>query len=1291
MPFGLDIPTAVLRGMRRKEASQAHSHRIAEHEGRVPQPGVPRGPRQTVAPTSYQVRLRAQRAVNHSLHFLANAGSHFEAPSEAIFKASFGEKPPAKLASTNPAAYATAERARITDLPSDNLGEPEDLTNAILAATGAGDIASLARAGAETAVEDTGAAAAKQAIADAGATGVKQVGGAATQSALLRGLGAVGAKRAAARSAVRGVARGTARKAEPSFIRTARQAAAKRVGEVPKPIRVGVRTATAPARLTVKHPFSAPVAAEVPAALLHGNPGELGKAFSGKGTLASIDNTLAKDIAPYGGKIAKEAVELPTSVLPSTFLAAKAGVNAAQGDNKEWDELKKQYLATGLLPAIASGDPSLVLKRFGERPLLSALEGSGAASVLGRGAGAAARAATHDHVGGLERPALTVPGYPNLKVERGNYSRDLFRQGIQRAQDRRSGNVINTEGGRRGRAKFEHRATDSTRRFVSDRNKIQKQNRRGVEKTIKEIAPQVGRGPLKKLDTATANIVVHAIERIVQHPETFAEDLPKYRQQIDEVAHQTGPDGKLMLDKGQLKANREMVTQLDQGIARANPAHVVKAADAFIAAHQPIVDELTKRGLLAPDQALHAAARPFAVVHMGAEYGVPNEKASIISERVSHERQLAAAAELARHENPESELAKSLTHEHGKAVAAIRRAEENHSQLLDPHGDPLSLAQIKAEMERRGIQPAGFISHRPGSAGDYYTKPFPSRAHLPRGVRTGLSTAEGTHASGWDAVAQQMMRSQSLLDASDTYDKMISHYGVQVPGVHDGADAARVIRDPARHKLPEGITWEAVRRYPWASTKGEIQGALENQHPSVISEDLLSGAFKDPMAGDGPITFIPKPVMDEARKQYAGTGKVQKTVQAVTTGYKRAVLPFSPTYQFQVPLDNWLKAGLAGINPVHMYLGRHIAKNLSEDDRASLLSGERTSEIDANSAHRTTAAVFDGEKAWEAGARSVAAFRAKPGVKQFVDGYRHTSNALLKFNAVVSERLPEYGSLGKAALQDFRATQHSWGKAIVHMNALAEDYAKGLHDPAKLIRAQKSIEDVLMNWTNMSAGYRKVTLNIVPFANWIKNATKFVYSTMPAHRPIQTALLTAVGRMTQPEREKLGLSLLGNEPLPPWLQGNIPFNGGITQKINRYTSFGFFGSPAENIAGMIAPVEKGPVEALEGRDWKGNELGGTELSHIGIALKEFLTSFTPGFYTGEGLIKKGPLGEINPLRTYPKGEAESLRRPQKEIKVPATSGGSSSSGGFAEGFAETLGGSSGGGGFAEGFAESLGK
>lgn len=1080
-----------------------------------------------------------------------------------------------------------AEKAFIQHLAGEEgLGEPEDLTNAILVATGLGGAVRaagtlLSRAGARAAIEEAGAQAASAGAKDAGESGVKAI-----------------LKQAAA-------------KAEPEAVQAARQTAKAAAEKVPQGVRTAAKTAARAGAYPIKHPIQAPFALALPQGAVHGDPLAAFKgAAEGKGAYADVLDTVSGAI----GGIPGEAVSLPAAVLPSAYLAGKAGLSAAKGDPKELDALIKEWKETGVLPALAEGDLGEAAEHLTEHPLYGLLEGSGAANVLGRGAGALSRELTGGRVGGVERPSLPIKGTDIIIPRR--YSRDLLRQAAQRGFDRtRAGREVRADTFR-GRRKLKEAAN----RFGSGEEAIRREHAREDLQQLKKILPK--KGLTRRLDRASADVVNFAVERLIQNPNTFFDDLPMYKEMIEAAAKERLPNGKPALDREQLRANRQLLKQIDKGLKRGNPEHVVEAANHFIDLQGPILDELVNLNILTPDQAAKASATSFARVHMGAGH----------------------------------------SDEHG---------------VVDSGGKPLSLKQIEEEMTRRGVAAPGFLSHRPPTPGDYY-RPSLGGAIMDKGIRTGESVAKGVQLGGIESLVRQLRRSRGLVDRAKAWNRAVTRFGVEVKGVETMADAKRVLRDPERYGIDPSIAPVAVPRHPFASKKEEIEGALEHQDPSIagdISGELLHNALNDALADqpripdDAKVIFMPQKVAEEFRDDAAPSGAGLKTMQAATTAFKRAVLPFSPGFYIGNGFDNVLRTALAGINPAHFIIGEKVRRSLTKEQRAELLSGAHFSSVEALAPHRSVENVVRGYDPVSKSIRAAAEWGREHGWKQATVKFApkllsQGSRYLMAVNALLTEDLPQRGALGKVAAAELHATQGSWVKALRNLGKIGEDFAKGATDPDKMIRFQKQLEEIYGNYTRMSPAARKVLSTVAPFWTWMRSAYKFVYLTMPAHHSIATGFLAASANATREEREQYGLDKEGEKPLPNYLQGSIPLpDGGVFPTAN-FNSFGYASDPLGAIEKAPFPQIRNVVEDLAGRDWKGDPIEGGEGDRIAAALWDFATAYVPGANLlgeeVEGQKEFSP--HINLPHPYDEGYVQYKRKPTETITVPTGGGGESSGG-----------------------------
>lgn len=1163
---------------------------------------------------------------------------------------------------------------------------------------------------------------------------------------------------------------------------------------LPKSVRTTGRVAGRGVALPVRHPFTAPLAAQVPSAAIHGDPKEFLKALEGHGTFAKVSGDIAGaigSVAP-GGEFAKhlieEGVNLPAVVLPSAFLTGKAAVNAAQGNPGEINALLKQWKETGVLPALAEGNGSAALSALKNRPLYSALEALGAANAVGRGAGAAARAASHDRVGGLSRPDLPVRG-TNIRIKR-RYSRDLIRQLGQRAYDRTGRGSSVAPDTLRGR----HYLKEAANRFEAGSEAIRKgSNQRDLE-ALKAILPKKRFG---RLDRKSAEVVNLAVERIARHPETFHADLHHYKQMLEATAKELRPDGKPVLDKAQMAANRALVKQIDAGLKldHGRIKGTVDAANAFVALQKPILEEMVALKLISPDQAAKAAATGFARVHMGAGHGVPENfirdlegvhartrenfkgeaRAAVSGHReavTQAERQLSIARggyaqaerslstlranlrNLQRQENRGGVAVASKAQERlaanvkraeetvqnakqrvalaerdatqSKATLdaevqrlhqvrgeklkpiedAIRKAKADGAVMLDKHGYPLTLEQITAEMQRQGVGPAGFLSHRTPSVGDFYQPGF-GGALMPKGVRTGEAVAKGLQLGGVEALVRQLHRSRGLVHRAEQWNKAIDRFGIVVPGVKTFKDAQRVLRDPARYGLDPAIEPIPVPRYPFMAKQNEILGALEHQDPSIAGDlasgvlfDALDAAQKGSLSPDTRVAFFPGKVVEQLKAGVQPAGPGLRGAQAATTLFTRTVLPFSPGWYIGNGLDNAIRTALAGINPAHFLIGSKVRKELTPAQVDELLAGAHYSSVSALNPHRSVDSLVRGYDPLSKGIRSAADWGQRHGWQQAVVKFGPkmlgaASNYLIAVNKYITEDLPQHGALGKLALAEFRATQGSWTKALTHQHELAAEFAKGVRNPDKLIQFQKDLEEIYGNYTRMSPAARKVLRNVSPFWTWFRAAYRFAFLTMPAHRSISTGFLTAMAQATEPQREAYGLDKMGERPLSSFMQGAIPLPGGGVFPAASYSSFGYAANPVEAVNKLAFPQYRPIFEALSGRDWKGEELPGGEGGKVLGAFWALATAFVPGapLFAGESEGKK-VLGPHLPKlpHSYPPDYVEYKREPTKQITVPAGGGSSSSSSGlgsFTKSYAAGLEGGSGLGDFTKNYMKAL--
>lgn len=1323
---------------------------VRGHRTRTPVVTRPYSPSEPVSPV--------QRGIRRELDFLAPLKTAIKQayyngvkPDYLSLRKTFGKQ-----------GAALAETAFIKHIAGEeDLKEPEDLTNAILLATGAGGALRLA-----------------------GGLTARAVGGAVLKE---------GAETVESGVLKRFLA-GAVKKAEPAAVATVRKGVAQAASRAPLPVKVAAKAAGKAAVYPIKHPFTSPLAIETPAALTHGgigvHPGQFLAALEGKGTFAKAAGAISGGLS-HVSPLLGEATNVAANALPSVFLTGKAGVNAVEGHPAQLNKLLEEWKKTGVLPALVEGGPSKALAAFGAHPIFGALEASGAVAAAGRTAGIAARALP-GKVGAMEnRPLIPIEGTPT-KVDRGRYSPDLTRQYFprygQRARDKRVPSIAPNS------LKGQHFLKEAINRETVGNRAVEVMRTRESLRALKDLLPRkgptvrIGGHVYGKLDRATADIVGLAVERIVRDPSKFAEDLPAYKRMIEEAGRERDNlTGNLIMGPEELKRNKENVKILERGIKRASPEHVVDAANAFIELQKPLLQHMVEVGLITPERAAQASVIPHARIHMGASHGEPHalykdlenqiqasrrefsgearahlgppapdgkpggfvgahktakdRLASAEAGYVQAERSLATArADL---KLPKTEkgrpkaiqrvgrakatvdaakkrvgvakaevrqtgavlqtearrLGKEGKRKLGPLEAQLKQAKKNGPRLVDEHGYPLTYEQVHAHMAKSGIEPPGFLSQTPPVAGDYF-QPNLGGASLGKGTRTGATALGGTHLFYIEGLARTIRKAVGFTARMEAWNHIISKYGTVLLHAKTWAEGKKAIAHPEAYGLDPRVKWRAVPRYPLHAKKAEMEGALEHQDPTT-GGDIVSGVVYDalkearaetPNASLDPqteIAFIPDIQAKQLMADAAPSGLGLKGTQAATTVFKRAVLPFSPNFYIGNGVDNAIRTVLAGINPAHLVFGKAAERALSPEDKAKLAQGAFFSSVDVVAPHRSVANVVTADNRLAQSLRDAAEWSQKHGAKQAAlkfgpKALSDLSHYFLTTNAYVTEVLPQRGVIGKLAIAEWQATGHSLVSAVKDVQAVADNFAKGVaSDPARLIAAQKGIERVLGNYSRMSPAARKVLSNVMPFWTWTRAAYTYVYLTMPIHHPVQTSFIAAASNATRLERESYGLDKQGDRPLPNFLQGGIPDSGDRsvwpTASIN---SFGFAGGPLSGVTGGIGAQVRTALQAVEGvSGWKQSVIPGSEQDHLIAAGAAVLGGIFPGFnaLVEEKNGKKAFNPHLSLPHPYDHGYLEYLREPKQTITVPATGSGGGSSGAGGVDYGKVFSGGSGSG------------
>lgn len=1104
---------------------------------------------------------------------------------------------------------------------------------------------------------------------------------------------------------------------------------ASRLAEGPGSKTVGRKILSTLRHNVGKATLAAGPAAQVPAVLRTGDPTQFGAAFTGKGAaIGAITKTLGggvSSVVPSG--IAKNLVQdvfsLPAQALPSIYLPLAGLVEASRGDPARLKKLWSDYKKVGLLPAVASGNPSKILAAITAHPLFSALEASGVYAAVGRGGGALGRAAGADAAKTGGRAAKEVS--PGMEPIQRPYSKNIITKAMQVARDKHlkldaEGRVpVGSRHGLRG-SERDRVLRDRVTSFMGGNEVGRRAGRADVYKTANDMKP-------KGVGTAGEDVVSEVAQHFV-----LGDSIPSFRRTAEERAakldtiYREKTDPSLPADerflKGEAALNRKIAGDLrsaaklpDEKVAR-----VLESAKTFQAehsAHSSATQELVARH---PEQLSHEQARrramfPYAMTHEAHTHGLSNETQARIAE---------------------------LQKEGGHAgeIASLR----SQKQLLDAHGNPADYNALEAKLRGKGLEPPAYLSHRLGMRGPgAHYQPIRDRGVIPRRATTGKAGAQGTYDASYAAVEDQLAHTFSTTHRARSFDEVFARFGRTAKNPQTGKDymptvsnmdeVRKINEDPAYAKevygidLAPGEKLTGVRLTPLfararsaagvkdlitqakgLNEEGDL-GALNPDHGAHAQVTTLD-RWKDATSqtGEGPIGLLPETVKKEIDAHLEARSSLGKLFEAYNSGFKTVVLPTSAKWLEANAIEATMRSAFAGLNPLQYAIGKRGFEMYEElfgheaavQFKADIAPGAHFAARGLTRKHRTSEQVAGTSeepvfKLFEAVAKA-------PTIRTALRLYNGYAKGIFGLNTFL-ETQPEIAAFGKHLQDELRQHNASWGKSMFAHRDAIKALMEGEGPGGEFqVRAAKSVQSHFGNWSHNTPRMRRILADYSPFGMWLRAATKYVFWTLPRHHPIKTAILASMEEMTQEERSKLGLDVFhstGEGALPvdsfglpgPIHVGPINVEAGGVLPTTYFSSFGT-AQQALSPAGIGSFVLPQASQVLRGSvDWAGNKLvhpDGTPLNPLESAvtiasktlepmvpfsgiirqLREGGKSPTPTssvFFPAvrPGSKRSGSIGSrlagVNPLTPSTTGY---LRHQNKlrQISVPATAGGSSS-------------------------------
>lgn len=1012
--------------------------------------------------------------------------------------------------------------------------------------------------------------------------------------------------------------------------------------------------------------------------------------LEGTGKLASISNTLGGALAPHLARLhplglgaaaldvagvdapaqfmqraARDVVNFPAQAIPSLYVPAAAGVEAARGDSSRLNEVIEGIKTQDPVYAALTGDFSRAAELASEHPGYTALEVYGLKGAVGRGVGRIVRGVGRvtgrpTFADTRTRPNATVPG-TRLEQER-SYSRDVFTKGAQVVGDRRGARQAD----RLRREADAVEATDPEAAVDLRRRANVKDPERMSERQVGKRVDLYEQASERRRQRETA-VIDKRLTRILRESgddeaalsvvaqgiaKADPKDLKAYR---DELA----AAGSKLKDASKRAANAKLVAALDRSLKRADkdPEHARKVAEAAQAfareVDEPLDRVLTGLGVIDPERAARAKLIPYAARNMGAvklDAHWRDTDGRIVSDaEVEHVRRTQGA-----------DTADALFTRVGDHMAIPDRRQPSGYRFVSDD-------EIRAHMRDPDKGPGlvdpddvSYISQRPSAktAGDYYRSSY-REPTVGASRRTERGTVEGTFAGDPEAMRARALRSANMAVTADNFRGFLrENAAVDADGKpylpRTYADAEGVARSL---RQSTGTEWQVVRARPFGASRDQFDAMLDKMGdglPDARAVDDFRTAMEAALegkGGDGPFVVIPRAAASRMQQHLRtlGPSDFGKFARAGRSAFTRTVLSTSPGPTFGNAAEGVFRSVLNRSGLLSQVTARRVLRLMDPDDANALLDRAVPG---GNVTLMTSRRHFAPEQLQEGvGRRMVARYQAAkrlPVGKQAVGAWQLWTHFVFDVLNGKTERFFQLGHLGKAIRDSGLMTEGT----LRLSNGAMKQAAEGLRNTHAQARMADAVYDAYGKYNGFSPSTRVAIAEYTPFLAWYGSSWNFLVRVLPRDHPTLLAITASMQQVTEDWRKGQGLDLFmrGDDRLPGWLQGTIDTGGSFGRvKATYNTPFGAFTDPTDATAGLVLPQIRGVIDAFEGRDWKGKRLrnkDGSEydpLQRATFAFKEFVRASVPAVAVPTRISRyaQDPSRLASPVRVPPSPERSS--------------------------------------------------
>jgi hypothetical protein len=954
----------------------------------------------------------------------------------------------------------------------------------------------------------------------------------------------------------------------------------------------------------------------------------------------------------------RDAVNLPANIVGS---AVEFGKAAATGDYRAAGEM----IVQPYVDVIKHPEQSIR-----EHPLGTFLLAAGVKGGVGRAAGRAARAGAFGKAArrGASRDLATrvLPG-TNLAIPRRG-SADLFTLWRQKAVDEKRATV--TDDLRRQADDQEAKAADEALRPVeraaaAERAQTLRSRANRVDparlsdRQIRRLVAEQfagNEGARKAHLQRTVAVIDKALGKrsgpevsLIAQGITHADagDLARYADELDGAA--------VDLHGEALQANQALVRSIREAVKGGPDMQAaLKAALVYRSVTKPLEDELVASKVLSRDQVDRSVLTPHAVREMGATFD-PAHYEDAAGNRLS-----------------DAEV-KELRDTYGDA--ALRGTEGEPALMqkvgdrwIDPEGQVLSRGDIIEDMRATGKMDPAYVTQAPMREGakNWFMNFWKPPKVVERNTRTGEATLKGTFDAHPERLREGAARLSSLTSWVRGFRSMVDNFIVRdesgVPHTRDTYKDIEALRVQLQRET--GRELQPVRLNPFGGKHDQLRQLLEDvtpdSGPDMTPMVNLLGEALDPDKLDktaaGPWGLMPAVAAREASDMVKVLDPTTfgRSFQLAMGLFRKTVLVTNPRWYYGNAFEAALRSTVMRAGPRSYWTMRKIRQNILESGGQDALDMFDARVIGigqfglAGRAPKRTMQGFVEDPRTPASMRAVAklidsAHRTR-GVKQVVDGAAAVAAFLLHVNQSIEH-------LFRSTMAGHAVREHLLDGRVVKLTKDAyQDAADGLMNTPAQVRLGRYVDDAYGRYDKLSPNGRRMVSMATPFIMWTLSSLNFLTRVLPRDHPVLTSLLVAINQSQEEWRKGMGLDMFSAGRLPGFLQGSIPTEGGGHIRASRYTPFSLAGDPLGTLSDSVLPLIRPVLEAMDGRDWKGNEVRGPngepldQLEKLWLATKTFGQSTIPtlapltrtfGDPAGAG---HGVAHEVNPFPAIPPKE-----------------------------------------------------